>query len=435
MGGVVSFENAEIIYVAEDGAIGLTESFASRFENDMPFDIKRPMVTRKHETLIKENWSAICQGTSAFDAVKHLTPTKFFYRTFYNILFEMAPSLRPIFRSSMTVQGKSLAGIIKTLATVINGANIVKASQELAKRHLKYGAKKDHYTAVGQILLQTLEIVSGDKWTPEISTAYLTAYSLIYFVMLPVILNNEPVEITESLPATISKSEPISATAKRLTLTFDFNLRFHPGDAILLGLPVAEGGEVKRHYTIASLSVEGTNTIDIVVDDVSASSHWLVTQATGATLKLYWIESNVRFEIDSPESIPSNVVFVSHGVGCVPFLVMLEGLYRIRETFHGSAVTLQVAPNQADVDAYTSAVTSTEKPIEWESRSIHYAPTVSADKLKDIAPNLAHSDLYVCGPADFIATTEEAFVAAGGSKDRIHVYSFDNAQLGARKIE
>ncbi|RHZ07616.1 hypothetical protein DYB31_016805, partial [Aphanomyces astaci] len=214
MGGAVSVENAEIIYVAEDGAIGLTESFASRFENDMPFDIKRPVVTRQHEALIKANWSAICQGTSAFDAVKHLTPTKFFYRTFYNMLFETAPSLRPIFRSSMTVQGKSLAGIIKTLATVINGANIVSAAHGLAKGHLKYGTKKDHYTVVGQNLLQTLEIVSGDKWTPEISTAYLTAYSLIYFVMLPVILNNEPVEITESLPATISKSEPISATAK-----------------------------------------------------------------------------------------------------------------------------------------------------------------------------------------------------------------------------
>ncbi|RHZ01272.1 hypothetical protein DYB31_014743 [Aphanomyces astaci] len=171
MGGAVSVENAEIIYVAEDGAIGLTESFASRFENDMPFDIKRPVVTRQHEALIKENWSAICQGTSAFDAVKHLTPTKFFYRTFYNMLFETAPSLRPIFRSSMTVQGKSLAGIIKTLATVINGANIVSAAHGLAKGHLKYGTKKDHYTAVGQNLLQTLEIVSGDKWTPEISTA------------------------------------------------------------------------------------------------------------------------------------------------------------------------------------------------------------------------------------------------------------------------
>ncbi|RHZ02572.1 hypothetical protein DYB26_014025, partial [Aphanomyces astaci] len=193
MGGAVSVENAEIIYVAGDGAIGLTEPFAARFENDMPFDIKCPVVTRQHEALIKENWSAISQGTSAFDAIKHLTPAKFFYRTFYNILFQTAPSLRPIFRSNTTMQGKSLAGIINTLATVINGSDIVWAAQELAKRHLKYGAKKDHYTAVGQNLLQTLEIVSGDKWTPEISTAYLTAYSLIYFVMLPVILNNEPV--------------------------------------------------------------------------------------------------------------------------------------------------------------------------------------------------------------------------------------------------
>ncbi|ETV94987.1 hypothetical protein H310_11316 [Aphanomyces invadans] len=435
MGGAVSVEHAEIIYVAEDGSIGLAEPFAARYENDMPFPIKRPVVTRQHEALIKANWSAICQGTSAFDAAKHLTPTKFFYRTFYNHLFELAPSLRPIFRSSMTVQGKALAGIIKTLATVINGANIVGATHGLAQGHLKYGAKKDHYTVVGQNLLRTLEIVSGDKWTEEIKTAYLTAYSLIYFVMLPVLLNNEPSEITESLPATISKSEAVSATAKRLTLTFDFPLRFHPGDAILLGLPVAEGQEERRHYTIASISIQGTNTFDIVVEDASPSSHWLVSQPAGTTVKLFWVESNVRFEIDSPEVLPTNVLFVSHGVGCVPFLVMLEGLYRIRETFHGSVVTLQVAPNQADVEGFKSVVTSTGKPLEWESSSFHYAPAVSADKLKDIAPNLAHSNLYVCGPADFIATTQDAFVAAGGSKDRITVYSFDNSNVGALKIE
>ncbi|KAF0684603.1 Aste57867_23407 [Aphanomyces stellatus] len=432
MGGAVSVEHAEIITVAEDGAIGLTEAFAQKYEKDMPFDIKRPVVTRAHEALIKANWSAVCQGTSAFDATKHLTPTKFFYRTFYQTLFKAAPSLRPIFRSSMTVQGKSLAGIIKTLATVINGTNLVGATHGLAQRHLKYGACKDHYTAVGQNLLATLETVSGDQWSPQVKEAYLTAYCLVLYVMMPVIMGEKPAAITESLVAKITKSEPISPSAKRITLQVDFDLRYHPGDAILIGLPLEEG-EAKRHYTIASFPIEGTNTIDLCVDDASASSHWFCTQPPGATVKLYWIESNVRFETDTPEVLPPHVVFVSHGVGCVPFLVMLEGLYRIRETFRGSVVSLQIAKAAQDVDAFNATVPS--KPIEWDASSIHYAPSVTADKLKDIAPNIGHAVLYVSGPADFIAATQDAWVDAGGAKDRVHVYSFDNERLSALEIE
>ena len=77
---------------------------------------------------------------------------------FYDRLFEVAPSVKAMFPADMTEQRKKLMG---TLAVVVNGlsnlGSVLPAASALAKRHVGYGAKPEHYPVVGGALLWTLE--------------------------------------------------------------------------------------------------------------------------------------------------------------------------------------------------------------------------------------------------------------------------------------
>src|SRR6476620_1797853 len=99
---------------------------------------------------------------------------------FYDRLFEVAPSVRAMFPVDMTEQRKKLMGM---LAAVVNGLSnlesILPAASALAKRHVGYGARAEHYPVVGGTLLWTLEKGLGDAWTPEVAAAWTAAYGTL----------------------------------------------------------------------------------------------------------------------------------------------------------------------------------------------------------------------------------------------------------------
>lgn len=99
---------------------------------------------------------------------------------FYDRLFEVAPSVRAMFPEDMTEQRKKLMGM---LAAVVSGLSnletILPAVSALAKRHVAYGAKAEHYPVVGATLLWTLEKGLGEAWTPELATAWTDAYGVL----------------------------------------------------------------------------------------------------------------------------------------------------------------------------------------------------------------------------------------------------------------
>jgi hemoglobin-like flavoprotein len=104
---------------------------------------------------------------------------------FYGRLFEIAPSVKPLFRGDMTEQGRKL---MATLAVVVNGLTnletILPAASALAKRHVGYGVKPIHYPIVGEALLWTLERGLGADWTPELAEAWSDAYGVLSDYMI-----------------------------------------------------------------------------------------------------------------------------------------------------------------------------------------------------------------------------------------------------------
>src|SRR5215468_9152281 len=77
---------------------------------------------------------------------------------FYDRLFEIAPEVKPMFKGEMKEQGRKL---MATLGVVVNGLtnleSILPSASALARKHVAYGVKAEHYGPVGIALMWTLE--------------------------------------------------------------------------------------------------------------------------------------------------------------------------------------------------------------------------------------------------------------------------------------
>lgn len=104
---------------------------------------------------------------------------------FYGRLFELDPSLKPLFKGDMTEQG---AKLMKMIGIAVRGLtdldSIVPAVKNLGARHVGYGVKEAHYATVGSALLWTLEQGLGDAFTDEVKGAWTEVYTLLADVMI-----------------------------------------------------------------------------------------------------------------------------------------------------------------------------------------------------------------------------------------------------------
>src|SRR5579864_1237336 len=95
---------------------------------------------------------------------------------FYDRLFEVAPQVKAMFPADLSEQRKKL---MATLAVVVNGLSdlpaILPAASALARWHVAYGAKPEHYPVVGSALLWTLEKGLGSSFTYDVAAAWTAA--------------------------------------------------------------------------------------------------------------------------------------------------------------------------------------------------------------------------------------------------------------------
>jgi hemoglobin-like flavoprotein len=130
-------------------------------------------MTPDHITLVQQSFAEVVPISDAAALI------------FYDRLFAVAPSVKAMFPADMTEQRKKLMAM---LAAVVNGLSnlesVLPAASALAKRHVSYGAKAEHYPVVGGALLWTLEKGLGDGWTPEVADAWTAAYGTLSGFMI-----------------------------------------------------------------------------------------------------------------------------------------------------------------------------------------------------------------------------------------------------------
>jgi hemoglobin-like flavoprotein len=104
---------------------------------------------------------------------------------FYDRLFEIAPAVKPLFHGDMADQRRKL---VAALAAVVSGLSdlpsVLPVASALAKRHVGYGARPEHYPVVGEALLWTLERGLGTQWNHQVADAWTAAYATLSGYMI-----------------------------------------------------------------------------------------------------------------------------------------------------------------------------------------------------------------------------------------------------------
>jgi hemoglobin-like flavoprotein len=104
---------------------------------------------------------------------------------FYDRLFAIDPSTRPLFRSDMAAQG---AKLMMAIAMVVHSLDRIETMldhiRSLARRHVHYGVEDRHYATVGAALLWTLEQGLGTDFTDEVREAWASAYGMLSRTMM-----------------------------------------------------------------------------------------------------------------------------------------------------------------------------------------------------------------------------------------------------------
>ena len=97
---------------------------------------------------------------------------------FYDRLFVLDPTLRPLFKGDMGEQGRKLMSMIGTAVANLGHLDaIVPAVRDLGRRHAGYGVQQSHYDTVATALVWTLEQGLGDDFTPATRRAWIEAYT------------------------------------------------------------------------------------------------------------------------------------------------------------------------------------------------------------------------------------------------------------------
>jgi hemoglobin-like flavoprotein len=104
---------------------------------------------------------------------------------FYGRLFELDPSLRPLFKIDLSEQGKKLMQTLAYCVTKLDAPEeLLPAVRDLGRRHHGFGVKDSDYETVGAALIWTLEQGLGTAFTPEVMAAWAAVYQTLASTMM-----------------------------------------------------------------------------------------------------------------------------------------------------------------------------------------------------------------------------------------------------------
>jgi len=131
-------------------------------------------VTHQEITIVKRTWKLL----------RDVDP-QLLGDVFYRRLFLIYPSVRPMFREPMTNQYHKFVDMLSLIVGRIDRPEEVMSEiAQLAQRHERYGVKPEHYPAVGDTLLWTLEQGLGSQWNNEVRQAWEACYQTLVQAML-----------------------------------------------------------------------------------------------------------------------------------------------------------------------------------------------------------------------------------------------------------
>jgi hemoglobin-like flavoprotein len=105
---------------------------------------------------------------------------------FYARLFAAAPAVAPLFASTdLRRQKQKLLAALALLRRSLRDLDAVVAKlRAVGARHVRYGARPEHYPVVGAVLIDSMAEVAGDAWRPEHARAWSAAFDVVAGAMI-----------------------------------------------------------------------------------------------------------------------------------------------------------------------------------------------------------------------------------------------------------
>ncbi|MCB1917802.1 MAG: hypothetical protein KDG52_19080 [Rhodocyclaceae bacterium] len=123
--------------------------------------------------MLQESWALVAPNGEAAIA------------SFYQRLFEIDPSTRPLFRSvdASRQHVRLVQALTTTIGSLARPEELLPMLEQLGRRHAGYGVSDSHFDSVGQALLWTLAQGLGEAWSGELEAAWIDAYGVVSEVM------------------------------------------------------------------------------------------------------------------------------------------------------------------------------------------------------------------------------------------------------------
>lgn len=103
---------------------------------------------------------------------------------FYAELFAIDPTLRTMFMGDMRDQNRKLFAALNYIVRSLHAPHqLLNNVEDLAKKHVSYGVRPEHYAYVGNALLRTLKKELGPQFTVELCDAWTEAFKTIAKIM------------------------------------------------------------------------------------------------------------------------------------------------------------------------------------------------------------------------------------------------------------
>jgi hemoglobin-like flavoprotein len=103
---------------------------------------------------------------------------------FYRRLFEINPSLRPLFVNDIEQQSKKLIDMLGVLIAMLERPlGLDMELRAMGARHAGYGVKEEYYDTVGEAMIDMLAEVLGPGFTPETRAAWRALYEAVEATM------------------------------------------------------------------------------------------------------------------------------------------------------------------------------------------------------------------------------------------------------------
>lgn len=377
---------------------------------------------------------------------------------FYKNMFRNNPEIKTFFNPAHQHDGtqpRALAGALCAFAQhVDNPQKLQQAIELIAHKHVALGIKPEHYPIVGHNLLLTLGEILGEAATDDIIDAWADAYGVLAGLFIDReddLYHQQKVQHGwqgfKAFTLTRRHQECSNITSFYLRPADSLPLQAYlPGQYITLKIPLADGSQAMRNYSLSAAPREDYFRITVKREKNKLPEHadGVVSNRLHDSFKegdqLLVAPPCGAFTLKLPSDINRRIVFIAGGIGITPLLAMLH--HGLTNSPKRPFTFIQLARNNTVLPFYEeiSVLARTYGNFDWHIRLSQPAEISDTEQLHHSTGHLdsalleqllpdPKADYYLCGPDAMMRATLSILQQRGVERLSIFTEFFGPGQV------